>query len=104
MWQMKNKKIKTLTRSDLANAITQEFRVTKFNALEVVEDVLDEITMALIEGETVKIASFGTFTVRDKKERIGRNPKTLREAVISSRKSITFRASPVLKKIINGGK
>ncbi|MDR2068152.1 MAG: integration host factor subunit alpha [Holosporaceae bacterium] len=101
---MKNKKIKTLTRSDLANAITQEFRVTKFNALEVVEDVLDEITMALIEGETVKIASFGTFTVRDKKERIGRNPKTLREAVISSRKSITFRASPVLKKIINGGK
>lgn len=101
---MKNNETKTLTRSDLANAITREFRVTKFNALEIVEDVLDEITMALIDGETVKIASFGTFMVRDKKERIGRNPKTLKEAVISSRKSISFRASPILKKIVNGGK
>ncbi|MDR1375234.1 MAG: integration host factor subunit alpha [Holosporaceae bacterium] len=101
---MKNDETKTLTRSDLANAVTQEFRVTKFNALEIVEDVLDEITMALIDGETVKIASFGTFMVRDKKERVGRNPKTLEEAVISSRKSVSFRASPVLKKIINGEK
>jgi integration host factor subunit alpha len=101
---MKNDETKTLTRSDLADAITQEFRVTKFNALEIVEDVLDEITMALIEGETVKIASFGTFIIRDKKERMGRNPKTLEKAVISSRKSISFKASPVLKKIVNSGK
>ncbi|MDR1561106.1 MAG: integration host factor subunit alpha [Holosporaceae bacterium] len=98
---MKNKETKTLTRSDLANAITEEFRVTKFNALEIVEDVLDEIAGALINGETVKISGFGTFTVRNKKERIGRNPKTLKEAVISSRKSLSFRASPVLKKIVN---
>ena len=99
---MEKKDIKTLTRSDIADAITEEFRVTKFNASEIVEDVLDEIASALIEGEVVKIAGFGTFSVRHKKERIGRNPRTLEEAVISSRKSLSFKASPILKKVVNG--
>lgn len=99
---MERKDIKTLTRSDIADAITEEFRVTKFNASEIVEDVLDEIASALISGEAVKIAGFGTFMVRHKKERIGRNPKTLKEAVISSRKALSFKASPILKKVING--
>ena len=99
---MERKDIKTLTRSDIADAITEEFRVTKFNASEIVEDVLDEIASALISGEAVKIAGFGTFIVRHKKERIGRNPKTLEEAVISSRKALSFKASPILKKVING--
>jgi integration host factor subunit alpha len=97
----KEKELKTLTRSDIAEAITEEFRVTKFNASEIVEDVLDEITAALISGESVKISGFGTFVVRHKKERIGRNPRTLEAAVISSRKSVSFKPSQILKKIVN---
>ncbi len=99
---MKNDNIKTLTRSDLADAITKESRVTKFNASEIIEYTLDEIATALIEGENVKIAGFGTFSIRQKSERIGRNPKTSKEAVITSRKSLSFKASPILKKIVNG--
>ncbi|MDR2646396.1 MAG: integration host factor subunit alpha [Holosporaceae bacterium] len=98
---MKNNNKKTLTRSDLVNALTAEFRVTKFIASEIVEDVLDEISSALMQDESVKITGFGTFSVRQKKERMGRNPKTLKDAVITSRKSISFKASPILKKIIN---
>lgn len=99
---MKNDNKKTLTRSDLVDALTAEFRVTKFIASEIVEDVLDEISSALMHDESVKITGFGTFSVRQKKERMGRNPKTLKDAVITSRKSISFKASPILKKIING--
>ena len=99
---MSEDNVHTLTRSDLVDAITNEFRVTKYNASEIVEDVLEEIESALVAGESVKIAGFGTFTVRQKKERMGRNPKTLEEAVITSRKSLSFRASPILKKAVNG--
>ncbi|MDR1982365.1 MAG: integration host factor subunit alpha [Holosporaceae bacterium] len=98
---MKNNNVRTLTRSDLADAITNEFRVTKFVASEIVEDVLDEISSALMDDENVKIAGFGTFMVRKKKERIGRNPRTLKEAVITARKSISFKASAILKRITN---
>ncbi|GHU11748.1 integration host factor subunit alpha [Alphaproteobacteria bacterium] len=98
---MKDKKIGALTRSDIADAITEEFDVTKFHASEMVEDVLDEIAAALVEGDTVKIAGFGTFSVRQKKERMGRNPKTMEAAVILPRKSLTFKASSLLKKIVN---
>ncbi|MDR2766249.1 MAG: integration host factor subunit alpha [Holosporaceae bacterium] len=99
---MKSNDIKTLTRSDLAAAITVEFRVTKSSALEIVEDVLDEIVSALMAGEVVKLAGFGTFTVREKGQRMGRNPKTLEKAVIAPRKSLSFRASSVLKNTMNG--
>ena len=99
---MSEDNVHTLTRSDLVDAITEEFQVTKYNASEIVEDILEEIESALVAGENVKIAGFGTFTVRQKKERMGRNPKTLEEAVITSRKSLSFRASPILKKAVNG--
>lgn len=92
---------KTLTRADIAAAIVNEFKVSKFNATEVIEDILEEIAAALKNNEIVKISGFGTFSVRQKKERIGRNPKTMQTAVISSRKSLTFRPSPILKKIVN---
>lgn len=92
---------KTLTRADIVNAIVNEFKVSKFNATEIIEDVLEEIAAALKEGELVKISGFGTFSVRQKKERMGRNPKTMQAALISSRKSLTFRPSPILKKIVN---
>ncbi|MDR0968840.1 MAG: integration host factor subunit alpha [Holosporaceae bacterium] len=96
------KNARTLTRADLADAITKEFRVTKFVAADIVEDVLDEISSALVDGENVKISGFGTFSVRQKNERMGRNPKTLEAAVITSRKAISFKASAMLKKTING--
>jgi integration host factor subunit alpha len=97
---MKNDKIKTLTRSDLADAITDEFRVTRFIASEIVEDVLDEISSALMNGENVKLAGFGSFVLREKRARIGRNPRTKEEAIISPRKTVSFRASQILKKIV----
>lgn len=99
---MNKDEAKTLTRSDLSDAITSEFRVTKFNASEIVEDVLDEIASSLIAGEEVKLSGFGTFYVREKKQRIGRNPKTLEKAVISERKSLTFRPSSMFKAMVNG--
>ncbi|GHU17039.1 integration host factor subunit alpha [Alphaproteobacteria bacterium] len=98
---MKDKELGALTRSELADTITAEFDVTKFHASEMVEDILDEIASALVAGDTVKIAGFGTFSVRQKNERVGRNPKTMEKAIISSRKCLTFKASPVLKKIVN---
>jgi integration host factor subunit alpha len=100
---MKTDSMKTLTRADLADAITDEFRVTKFAALEIVEDVLDEICSALTAGENVKISGFGTFTVRQKNGRMGRNPKTLKDAYITPRKVVSFRASARLKEAVNKG-
>ncbi|MDR1333948.1 MAG: integration host factor subunit alpha [Holosporaceae bacterium] len=98
---MKDDGVKTLTRAGLANAIIEEFKVTKFDALEIVEDVLDEISSALMAGENVKISGFGTFSVRQKNGRMGRNPKTLEDAYITPRRVVTFRASSLLKKAIN---
>lgn len=96
--------VKTLTRSDIADAITEEFNVNKFEAQDFVEAVLGEITDSLIDGETVKITGFGTFKVLNKKERMGRNPKTQEPAVICARRAISFKASTILKKKINGVK
>lgn len=94
---------KTLTRADIAEAIIDRFKITRFDAAEIVEAILEEISESLRRGEDVKFARFGTFYVRDKKERIGRNPKTKEEAVISARKSVTFRASPVFKEMVDKG-
>ena len=95
-------KVKTLTRADLAENIVEIFDVTKFEALDFVDDVLEEIGAALAEGDSVKISGFGSFTVREKKERSGRNPRTLEDAVISARRSISFKPSSVFKKAITG--
>lgn len=98
---MSKKTQKTVTRSDIANAIIEEFQITKYTALEIIEDIIEEITLALSEGENVKIAGFGSFVVKDKNERIGRNPRTKEEALICKRKAISFKASPVLKELVN---
>jgi integration host factor subunit alpha len=97
-----DEKVKTLTRADLAENIVEIFDVTKFEALDFVDDVLEEIGAALAEGDSVKISGFGSFTIREKKERSGRNPRTLEDAVISARRSISFKPSSVLKKAITG--
>jgi len=93
---------KTVTRSDLADAVYREIGLSRNESAKIVESVLSLIGDALNSGETVKISSFGSFSVRKKGERIGRNPKTGEEVAITPRRVLTFRASHVLKDWING--
>ncbi|MEO1747799.1 MAG: integration host factor subunit alpha [Pseudomonadota bacterium] len=94
---------KTVTRSDLAEAVYREVGLSRTESAALVEMIIDEICDAIARGETVKLSSFATFQVRDKTERIGRNPKTGEEVPISSRRVVTFKASNVLKqRVIDG--
>lgn len=93
--------IRTITRADLAEAVYREVGLSRNESSDLVESVLEEISKALIEGDNVKISSFGSFTLREKGERIGRNPKTGIEVPIKPRKVLVFRASHVLKDRIN---
>jgi integration host factor subunit alpha len=95
---------RTVTRADLAEAVYEEVGLSRNESSELVESVLGEISKALVEGENVKISSFGSFTIREKGERIGRNPKTGVEVPILPRKVLVFRASHVLKDRVNKGK
>ncbi len=92
---------KTITRADLTDAVYRSLGISRNESSAFVERILDEVAGALEKGETVKISSFGTFSVRDKKLRMGRNPKTGEEVPIAPRRVITFRASHVLKDEIN---
>ncbi|MGH1403324.1 MAG: integration host factor subunit alpha [Alphaproteobacteria bacterium] len=94
---------RTITRADLAEAVYEEVGLSRNESSDLVESVLDEISSALIEGENVKVSSFGSFSIREKGERIGRNPKTGVEVPISPRKVVVFRASHVLKERVNKG-
>ena len=87
----------TLTRADLAESIYEEVGLSRNESAALVESVLDEISEALVRGEPVKISSFGSFAVRQKGQRIGRNPKTGEEVPILPRKVLVFRASHLLK-------
>ena len=93
----------TLTRMDLAEAVFREVGLSRHESGQLVESVLTHISDALVKGEQVKISSFGTFSVRDKNERIGRNPKTGEEVPITPRRVLTFRASQLLKDRIAKG-
>lgn len=92
----------TMTRADLAEAVYGEVGLSRNESSDLVEAVLDEMMDALVRGENVKISSFGSFSVRQKGERVGRNPKTGVEVPILPRKVLVFRASHVLKDSING--
>ncbi|MGY8960529.1 MAG: integration host factor subunit alpha [Alphaproteobacteria bacterium] len=92
---------RTVTRADLTEAIYQEVGLSRNESADLVEMVLGEISDALAKGETVKIASFGTFIVRQKGLRRGRNPKTGEEVPILPRRVLSFRASHILKAHIN---
>ncbi len=92
----------TVTRADLSEAVYKTVGLSRSESASLVEMVLDEIMGSLSQGETVKLSSFGTFTVRAKAERIGRNPKTGIEVPITPRRVILFRASKVLRARING--
>lgn len=91
----------TVTRAQLSEAVYQEVGLSRNESADLVESVLDEIASALGRGEMVKISSFGSFSVRSKGERIGRNPKTGEEVPILPRRVLVFRASHVLKNRIN---
>lgn len=91
----------TVTRADLTEAVYRALGVSRNESAVFVERILEEISSSLERGETVKISSFGTFSVRDKKLRMGRNPKTGEEVPIEPRRVVTFRASHVLKDHIN---
>jgi integration host factor subunit alpha len=83
----------TLTRADLAETLNRQIGLSRADASAMIESILDHMTGALIGGENVKISGFGTFVLRDKGERVGRNPKTGVEVPITPRRVLTFRAS-----------
>lgn len=91
----------TVTRAQLSEAVYQEVGLSRNESAELVESVLHEIADALVRGEIVKISSFGSFSLRRKGRRIGRNPKTGEEVPILPRRVLVFRASHVLKNRIN---
>ena len=92
---------RTVTRAQLSEAVYHEVGLSRNESAELVETVLKEVSETLTRGETVKISSFGSFSVRQKGERIGRNPKTGEEVPIKPRRVLVFRASNVLKGRIN---
>ncbi|CAM3113417.1 MULTISPECIES: integration host factor subunit alpha [Sphingomonas] len=87
----------TLTRADLAESLHQEVGLSRSDSADVVEQILVEMCDALSRGENVKISGFGTFVLRDKGERVGRNPKTGVEVPIAPRRVLTFRASQMMR-------
>jgi integration host factor subunit alpha len=94
---------KTLTRMDLGEAVFREVGLSRNESSDLVESVLDHVSNALVSGQNVKISSFGTFSLRDKKARIGRNPKTGEEVPITPRRVLTFRPSHLMKDRVSAG-
>lgn len=92
---------KTLTRADLAEAVFQKVGLPRNESSELVETVIREMIFCLERGENVKLSSFGSFGVRDKRERVGRNPKTGQVVPITPRRVLVFRASNIMKERIN---
>lgn len=91
----------TVTRAHLSEAIYQEVGLSRNESADLLEMVLEEMSAALESGENVKISSFGSFILRDKGERLGRNPKTGEEVPISPRRVLSFRPSQILKDSLN---
>lgn len=94
---------KTLTRMDLSEAVFREVGLSRNDSAQLVESVLEHISDALVADEQVKISSFGTFSVRQKTARMGRNPKTGQEVPIDPRRVLTFRPSHLMKDRVAAG-
>ena len=92
---------KTVTREDLSESIYQKVGFSRSESARLVGQVLGELGNTLVRGETVKLSSFGTFTLRNKGERVGRNPRTGVEVPIDQRRVVVFKPSEVLKTHIN---
>jgi integration host factor subunit alpha len=93
---------KTLTRADLSEAVHRQIGLSRSESADLVKSMLDMMSEHLVSGETVKLSSFGTFMVRAKNGRVGRNPKTGEEVPITPRRVLVFRPSQVMKNVING--
>ena len=93
---------KSVIRADLAEAIYQQIGLSHSESTDIVAKILEEISLSLEKGETVKISSFGSFSVRSKSERVGRNPKTGQEVPITPRRVLSFRPSHILRDRLNG--
>jgi len=93
----------TITRTDLSEAVYQKLGLSRVESAELVESVLDIISDRIVEGESVKLSSFGSFLVRSKNERIGRNPKTGEEVPITPRRVMVFKPSNILKQAVLDG-
>jgi integration host factor subunit alpha len=94
----------TLTRADLAESVHRQIGLSRAESAGMVEQILDEMTSALERGENVKISGFGSFVLRDKGKRVGRNPKTGVEVPIAPRRVLTFRASQMMRdRIVKAG-
>ncbi|MGQ4272587.1 integration host factor subunit alpha [Terrihabitans sp. B22-R8] len=94
---------RTVTRADLSEAVYQKVGLSRTESAALVETVLEEISDSLERGEMVKLSSFGSFVVRTKGQRVGRNPKSGQEVPIPPRKVLVFKPSNILKSQINGG-
>lgn len=93
----------TVTRADLCEAVHREVGLSRAESAGLVEHVLDAIAKRLVAGDNVKLSSFGSFVLRRKGERVGRNPKTGKEVAIEPRTVLTFRPSQLLRERINAG-
>lgn len=98
---MEMSNVGTLTRADLAEALHREVGLARADSSRLVEQILYEMCHALSQGENVKISGFGTFVLRDKAQRVGRNPKTGVEVAIEPRRVLTFRASQMMRERIS---
>jgi integration host factor subunit alpha len=94
---------KTVTRADLAEAVYRQLGLSRTESAAMVEMVLQEICDAIVRGENVKLSSFGSFVVREKGERMGRNPRTGREVPIPPRRVTVFKPSNIMKERVNAG-
>ena len=92
---------KSVIRADLAESIYQQIGLSRSGSADIVATILEEVSLSLEKGETVKISSFGSFSVRSKSERIGRNPKTGQEVPITPRRVLSFRPSHILRDRLN---
>ena len=92
---------KTLTRADLAEAVVRKVGLPRNESQDLVELILSEISTCLAHGDQVKLSSFGSFGIRQKGERVGRNPKTGKEVPITPRRVLVFKPSNVMKEAIN---
>lgn len=93
--------MKTITRADVAEKIYEEVGLSRKDSGDILDMIIDEIKSDLAKGNDVKLSSFGTLALRDKKPRVGRNPRTGVEAEISARKVISFKPSQNLRKAVN---
>ena len=93
--------MKTITRSDVAEKVYEQVGLSRKDSGEILDMVIDEIRNELVNGDNVKLSSFGTFSLRHKKPRVGRNPKTGVEAEITARTVVSFKPSQALRKAVN---